>query len=279
VSLRPNLFRRVELKALTSIGSRAFVINIALTVLRRTDLVLVAMFMEVKWVTYYSLGRMLIVYTENAVFEITRAYTPRLTELYAKDERSALNELFFAGTRYAGVIAIVAVVGVWSFATYFLALWVGPEYVANLPRMLQSLSRQLIFASGKLTFLMWLTIFEAVVNIVLTVVLVRFYGLAGVAMGTVIPLLISQMLAMPWYMSTALGIAQRRWVIEGLGRPVLVGVLTLGLSQLLCWLYPPGTWAAFALEVLIVCAVASVLSMMLVLERGERAMLREKLGV
>jgi hypothetical protein len=44
-------------------------------------------------------------------------------------------------------------------------------------------------------------------------------------------------------------------------------------------LYPPGTSAAFALEVLIVCAVASVLSMMLVLERGERSMLREKLGV
>jgi O-antigen/teichoic acid export membrane protein len=296
VSLHPNRFRSSERKALTSIGSKAFVINIALTVLRRTDLVLVAMFMEVKWVTFYSLGRMLIVYTENAVFEITRAYTPRLTELYAKDERSALNELFFSGTRFAGVIAIVAIAGVWSFATYFLALWVGPEYVsgpltlrsdvvafllgvADLPRMLQSLSRQLIFASGKLTFLMWLTTFEAAVNIVLTIVLVQFYGLAGVAMGTVIPLLISQTLAMPWYMSTALGIPQRRWVVEGLGRPVLVGVLTFGLAQGLCWIHPPGTWAAFALEVLIVCVAASALAMMLVLEQSEKAILRAKLGV
>jgi O-antigen/teichoic acid export membrane protein len=296
VSLRPGLFRRDELKALTSIGSRAFAINIAQTVLRRTDLVLVAMFMEVKWVTYYSLGRMLIVYVENAVFEITRAYTPRLTELYAKDTRSVLHELYFAGTRYAAVTAMVAIAGVWSFATYFLDLWVGPEYVsgaltlrsdsvafllgvAYLPHLLQSMSRQLIFASGKLTFLMGLTIFEAVLNIVLTIVLVRFYGLAGVALGTVIPLLISQMLAMPWYMSTALGIPQWRWLTEGLGRPILVGVLTLALCQLLRWFHPPDTWAAFALEVLIVCVVASALAMMLVLQRGERALVREKLGV
>ena len=296
MSLRPNLFRREQLKALTRIGSRAFAINIALTVLRRTDLVLVAMFMEVKWVTYYSLGRMLIVYTENAVFEITRAYTPRLTELYAKETRSALHELYFTGTRYAAVVAIVAIVGVWSFATFFLELWVGPEYVsgpltlrsdsvafllglAYLPHMLQSMSRQLIFASGKLTFLMWLTIFEAVVNIVLTIVLVRFYGLAGVAIGTVIPLLISQMLAMPWYMSKMLGIPQSRWLSEGLGRPVLVGVLTLALCQLLRWVHAPHSWAALALEVLIVCAFASALAMIVVLERGERALLREKLGV
>jgi O-antigen/teichoic acid export membrane protein len=296
MSLRPDLFRRSELKALTSIGSKAFAINIALTVLHRTDLVLVGMFMEVKWVTYYSLGRMLIVYADRAVFEITRAYTPRLTELYAREEHSALSELFFAGTRYASVISIVVMVGVWSFATHFLALWVGPEYVsgpltlrsdmvafllgvASLPRMLQSLSRQLIFASGKLTFLMWLTIFEATVNIVATMILVQFYGLAGVAMGTVVPLFISQTLAMPWYMSTALGISQRRWVTEGLGRPALVGSLVLALSQLLCRVYPPVTWAAFSLQVLTVCAVASALAMTLVLHRGERAKLRKKLWV
>jgi O-antigen/teichoic acid export membrane protein len=296
VSLRPGLFRRDELKALTSIGSRAFAINIAQTVLRRTDLVLVAMFMEVKWVTYYSLGRMLIVYTENAVFEITRAYTPRLTELYAKGARSVLHELYFAGTRYAAVIAIVAIAGVWSFATYFLDLWVGPEYVsgpptlrsdsvafllgvAYLPHMFQSMSRQLIFASGKLTFLMWLTIFEAAVNVVLTIALVRPYGLAGVALGTAIPLLFSQMVAMPWYMAKGLEIPQWKWLTHGLGRPIIAGLLTFAFAQLVCRILVPRTWAALGAEVLIVCLVALALSMMLVLDSGERASLREKLGV
>ena len=296
VSLHPSLFRRSELKALTNIGSKTFVINLAQTILRRTDLVLIAMFMEVKWVTYYTLGRMLIAYTENAVFEITRAYTPRLTELYAKQTRPVLNELYFSGTRFAGVIAIVAIAGVWSFATDFLALWVGPDYVsgaltlrsdtvafllgaAYLPRMIQSISRQLIFASGKLTFLMWLTIFEAAVNIVLTIALIRPYGLAGVAIGTAIPLLFSQIVAMPWYMSKGLDIPQWKWLTHGLGRPIVVGLLTFGLAQLVSRLHAPRTWAAFGGEVLIVCLFAGVLSMMLVLERGERASLREKLGV
>jgi O-antigen/teichoic acid export membrane protein len=296
LSLHPALFRRNELKALTNIGSKTFAINIAQTILRRTDLVLIAMFMEVKWVTYYTLGRMLIVYTENAVFEITRAYTPRLTELYAKEARSVLNELYFTGTRFAGVIAIVAIAGVWSFATPFLGLWVGPGYVAGpltlrsdtvafllgaayLPRMLQSMSRQLIFASGKLTFLMWLTIFEAAVNVVLTIALVRPYGLAGVAMGTAIPLLFSQMVAMPWYMAKGLEIPQWKWLTHGLGRPIVAGLLTFAFAQLVCRILVPRTWAAFGAEVLMVCLVALALSMMLVLDSGERASLREKLGV
>lgn len=296
VSLHPALFRRGELKALTNIGSKTFAINIAQTILRRTDLVLIAMFMEVKWVTYYSLGRMLVAYTENAVFEITRAYTPRLTELYAKQTRSVLNELYFAGTRFAGVIAIVAIAGVWSFATFFLALWVGPDYVsgpltlrsdtvafvlglAYLPRMIQSISRQLIFASGKLTFLMWLTIFEAAVNIVLTIALVRPYGLAGVALGTAVPVLFSQLVAMPWYMSKGLDIPQWKWLKHGLGRPIVVGLLTFVLAQLVCRFHAPRTWTVFGAEVLVVCAFALALTMMVVLESGERASLREKLGV
>jgi O-antigen/teichoic acid export membrane protein len=296
LSLHPALFRRDELKALTNIGSKTFAINIAQTILRRTDLVLIAMFMEVKWVTYYTLGRMLIVYTENAVFEITRAYTPRLTELYAKQTRAVLDELYFTGTRFAGVIALVAIAGVWSFATPFLGLWVGPDYVAGpltlrsdtvafllgaayLPRMLQSMSRQLIFASGKLTFLMWLTIFEAAVNVVLTIALVGPYGLAGVAMGTAIPLLFSQMVAMPWYMAKGLEIPQWKWLTHGLGRPIVAGLLTFAFAQLVCRILVPRTWAAFGAEVLMVCLVALALSMMLVLDSGERASLREKLGV
>lgn len=296
VSLRPALFRRLELKALTNIGSKTFIINIAQTILQRTDLVLIAMFMEVRWVTYYTLGRMLIVYTENAVFEITRAYTPRLTELYAKHARSALNELYVTGTRYSAVIAIVAIAGIWSFATPFLALWVGSEYVsgpltlrsdtvafllgaAYLPRMIQSISRQLIFASGRLTFLMWLTVFEAIANVVITIALVGPYGLAGVAVGTLIPLLLSQILAMPWYMSRGLDIAQWDWLKRGLGRPIVVGVLTLGFAQLVRGIYMPQAWTSFALEVLIVCLFALALSTMLVLESSERATLREKLGV
>jgi O-antigen/teichoic acid export membrane protein len=296
VSLHPALFRRAELRALTNIGSKTFAINIAQTILRRTDLVLIAMFMEVKWVTYYTLGRMLIAYTENAVFEITRAYTPRLTELYAKQTRTVLNDLYFSGTRFAGVIAIVAIGGVWSFATFFLDLWVGPGYVAGpltlrsdtvafllgvayLPRMLQSMSRQLIFASGKLTFLMWLTIFEAAVNIVLTIALVRPYGLAGVALGTAIPLLLSQIVAMPWYMGKALGIPQWKWLTHGLARPILAGLLTFAVGQLVCRVYAPRTWAVFGAEVLVVCLFAVGSSTLLVLESGERAALREKLGV
>ena len=296
VSLHPALFRRSELKALTNIGSKTFAINIAQTVLRRTDLVLIAMFMEVKWVTFYTLGRMLIVYTENAVFEITRAYTPRLTELYAKQTRSVLNELYFTGTRFSAVIAIVAIAGVWSFATFFLGLWVGPDYVsgpltlrsdtvafllgaAYLPHMIQSMSRQLIFASGKLTFLMWLTISEAAANIVLTIALVGPYGLAGVAIGTVVPLLFSQLVAMPWYMAKELDISQRKWLTHGLGRPILVGLLTFALAQLVGRIHAPVTWAAFGAEVLLVCVFAVALSMVLVLERGERASLRAKLGV
>jgi O-antigen/teichoic acid export membrane protein len=296
VSLRPALFRRSELKALTNIGSKTFAINIAQTVLHRTDLVLIAMFMEVRWVTFYTLGRMLIVYTENAVFEITRAYTPRLTELYAKESRAVLNELYYSGTRFAAVIAIVSISGVWTFATSFLTLWVGPDYVSGpltmrsdtvafvlgvafLPRMVHSMSRQLIFASGKLTFLMGLTIFEAAVNIVFTIALVGPYGLAGVAAGTAIPLLFSQIFAMPWYMSRGLGISPWKWLTHGLGRPALAGLLTFVLGQLVYRLHAPRSWAAFGGEVLLVCVCAAGLSMALVLERSERASLREKLGV
>jgi hypothetical protein len=64
-----------------------------------------------------------------------------------------------------------------------------------------------------------------------------------------------------------------------LGRPIVAGLLTLAFAQLVCRMLAPRSWAVFGAEVLVVCLVAVALSMMLVLDSGERASLREKLGV
>ena len=115
------------------------------------------------------------------------------------------------------------VAGMLIFGKDFIRLWLGASYVsgpwtdrsdvimiilvlANLPRMLQSISWQLLFAMARVRFLMWLNVCEAVANLSLSLLLVRRYGPAGVALGTLFPLLASHMLVMPVYISRTLKI-------------------------------------------------------------------------
>ena len=122
------------------------------------------------------------------------------------------------GVRAVGMVVTGIAAGILVFGKDFIRLWLGNPYVtgawttrsdiimlillaANLPRMLQSISWQLLFGMARMRFLMWLNICEAVANLGLSLLLVRYYGPAGVALGTLLPLLISHGIIMPVYTS------------------------------------------------------------------------------
>jgi len=89
----------------------------------------------------------------------------------------------------------------------------------------------IIIAKGQHGPLGWWTIAEGVANIVLSVIWGRSHGLLGVAMGTIVPMLVVKLFIQPWYAMKAAEMNAWDYLRKGLTRPLLAGVLFFVLAE------------------------------------------------
>jgi hypothetical protein len=89
-----------------------------------------------------------------------------------------------------------------------------------------------LFASAKHRSLAIANVTEAIVNVGLSIVLGRMYGLVGVAFGTLIPLLVVQLFWVAPYGCRSLGISVGRFARLAVPAAIAVAVFTIVSSAL-----------------------------------------------
>lgn len=293
IFVRPKWFHIERGYELAGYGFRNAVGQVALLIIYRMDLTVVGMFAGIYRVTFYAIAGTLISYATSLCSNITFVYTPRFTHLVSSNDNTKLEELYFSGMRVTGMVVTGLVAGMLVFGKDFIRLWLGVSYVsgawtdrsdvimailiiANLPFMLQSISRQRLYAMARVRFLMWLSVCEAIANLSLSILLARRYGPAGVALGTFFPLLVSQLLIMPVYSSRAFNIPLWQHLRKGLAIPVVTGLLMAGVDIVCIRIAPPTTWGIFACDALVAGLLGSLLCLGIGLSRMER---RQLLGM
>ena len=64
-------------------------------------------------------------------------------------------------------------------------------------------------------------VFEALLNLGLSIVLVKTIGMYGVAWGTSISMLFTHLAFWPWYVQKVLNVSPRTYILQGWGKPVV----------------------------------------------------------
>ena len=225
---------------------------------------------------------------------VTRSYTPKFTQLHAQGNIEELRRVFLSGSRISGLLAVFLFASLTGFCTPFLRLWVGPEFVtgpwtmrsdavmiilfvAQLPRIMQSISWQLLFATARVRFLMWINIAEAASSLAVSLALVKPLGLAGVALGVLAPLLVTHLFLMPPYILRQLAMPAARYLREGIGAPLAIGASLLALNLALTAAAPPLTWTLFFSEATLSALAGAILVLAFGFTADERAQLKGKL--
>jgi O-antigen/teichoic acid export membrane protein len=284
---RPQWFRMERVRTLMGYGLRNAVGGIALLVIYRLDLTVVGMFAGLGQVTFYSIGGSLVGYASSLCSQFTYVFTPRFTQLESRGRSGDVQQLYFFGMRVVGMIAAGLAAGLLVFGRDFIRLWLGPSYVtgawssrsdvimviliaANLPRMLQSITWQRLYAMARVRFLMWLNVCEAIANLVLSLLLVHRFGAAGVALGTLFPLLVSHVVVMPVYSSRAFGIPLTQLLRKGMAIPLTTGLLMALVDVACIRIAPPTTWLVFFADVTVAITIGASICIGIGLSREER---------
>jgi len=294
-SLFPRNFHFTEFRALFRLGTMNLIINIAQILINRTDSVVIGVFLGVKWVAYYNIGRMLVEYASQINFNITRAFTPHLTHLYSKGDIEGFDRLFLLGVRFSTLIALPLAACMFAFGRPFLGLWVGEAYVsraflersdvimtllllAQVIRWPQSISWQLIVATGKYRFLVYVNVAEAILNLGLSLLFVRYWGMAGVALGTLIPMALSNLIFMPVHVLRRFHIPLGRYFAQGIGRSLATGALQFVFCYTVVTLFYPSSWRALLAEGALAIAFAAALAAAAGLTRDDRRLVLDRAG-
>lgn len=123
------------------------------------------------------------------------AVMPLASSMGATGRHASLHSLLMRGTKYTAALISPIVVVLVVFARPLIAAWLGPDFARHaivaqvlvLPHLLTSLGLMgdaIVISQGKLAGRVPYIVVQAVLNIVLSVLLIPEYGVLGVALGT-----------------------------------------------------------------------------------------------
>jgi O-antigen/teichoic acid export membrane protein len=267
-------------------GKKNVVMDVAWLLVNRKDVMLTTAFWGSQWVPTYSFARILVASISDLCSYITQPIRPNLIYHWARNEYEAAYTIYYTIARYSAFPVLLAAAFLGVFGTDFLRLWIGPRFVSGLwwfradvvlffllaaqvPRALHSVSWQLLQATDKHRSLSILIVIEAICNLALAFRLIR-YGTVGLAIALFIPMFLSHVVVLPILLRRFVGFSMQRYVIEGVGRPILVAaVVTMVGVALYAW-NPPNSWPSLLFDGASMAAIGLLLGVAFVLRPVDR---------
>jgi O-antigen/teichoic acid export membrane protein len=196
--IRSGLFRRDRLRELTSFSVYMFVIDWARKLNYSLDAVVIAAFMNTSAVAVWSIGQRVVEAMLRLTIQLSDVLFPAVVDHDTSRRINRLQAILLIGTRLSLATVIPIAVALILLADALVRAWVGQNFSGSVA-VLQLLSVTVIFRVGNATATTLLkgagehrlvavtNILTGVVNLALSVVLVRRFGLVGVALGTLVP--------------------------------------------------------------------------------------------
>lgn len=285
VHFATRLISAKRIRELFGFSVRSLLVSIGDSLRFYSDSAVITAVLNVALVTPFSVATRLIECFKSVVIAAGGPVLGSMTELDGGSRLEESRTLLLRSTRMLSLLSILGGVLLLVDGRILLRIWVGPElssaypilailaagYMINLalhPMLL------IVIARGQHGPLGAWTIAEGLANIGLSIIWGRSYGLLGIAMGTVIPMLGIKLIIQPYYALKAAELPAWTYLYEGLGRPLVVAPL-FALAAALIAVYATPNLPLFTALVLGQVIVFLGIAWILGLTRTERQSVRK----
>jgi O-antigen/teichoic acid export membrane protein len=279
-----------RLRELLSFSVFSFIANASLQLAMLADLALITWFLGPDQVAYYSVGLILVNYSQKLVGMAGGVIYPELIKQCGKGNSAEIQWLF----RRAGDMKAFLGIGLWCgiiiFGREFMHNWMGSDYdisywvvaillIARLVSIVSSLAPAVISGLGQVKVMACVYSLQVAVNIALTVVFFLLgLGLPGAALGTTaaaIPAMIVTLIIVSRCISLNWVSYLRKTVIRWL----TVALMYCGVSFAILKTVPQGGWGWFALKIALAATAYLPLAWVYILSREDRKRILRKIGL
>jgi O-antigen/teichoic acid export membrane protein len=273
VPITPRFVDRAHLGLIGSYSGFAFIGALAASIAFQTDALVITTFIGAAFVTPFALAAGLVDNARWLVQSAAHVLSPAASELDTLGERDKLHAMVLAGSKYSILVSWPVLLGLIVFGDNLIRTWVGERYVTveplarvlsahgpsasaaqilillAIPTMIalpQTSAASILYGVGKHRGVVALSILNALLNLGLSILWVGPFGIAGVALGTAVPLAIVAGIATMIYTCRALDLSIARYAWDGFVRPALCVLAFLVPALFLQWRFEPVGWGPLA---------------------------------
>jgi O-antigen/teichoic acid export membrane protein len=240
-----------SMRRIARYSGTTFLIIVAGRLRFKTDAVVIGTFVSTAAVTYFTIGSRLVDYSTELVHSMAQIFVPMSSQSDALGDLDRLRKIFVAGNRLCALAVLPITTILIILGKSVIEAWMGARYVSlSYPVMLillvpstlmlmQAASSRVLFGMGKHQMLAKVTLAEGTANLVLSIVLVRKYGIVGDAIGTAIPLFCTVLFFLPLHLCRLLKLRLLSYVRSAFLLPFLLTIpLVVVLLLLKRWFIP-----------------------------------------
>lgn len=264
-------------------GVWAFVDNLGVRVIFYTDVTVIGLLIGMKEIAYYSIALMLVDTARNLFADVLRVITPDMEKAAGRNDLAEMRWFVAKGTRVTTALATPIVAGLMVLGHAFIRLWMPPGFgssgwvllilmIAQYFGLFSWAPLMAIKALGEVRFVAVIRIIEAALNLGLSLffVLALGWGIYGVALGTLVPMVCVGSLIGGGYGFKRIRLSFKT-VVLSIVAPSLVGLALFGgmcLAAVRFWRLD--SWLSFFAVVGGLAVLYVPIMLFVVLSAGER---------
>lgn len=242
---RPKLtyIKKRELMEMLSFSFAILLQAVVNQVNNNVDTILLGAMIPEKWIiTMYSSALVIYGTYTSIVSVMSTFFLPKATRLIAVNASGEeLTDFVIKPGRYQAMIAIAVVSGFAVLGKEFISIWIGNRYIdayyvalfliipVTVP-LVQNAAVSILDATLKRLFRSIILVIMAVVNVIVSVILIKRFSFWGAAMGTFFSLCIGHIFLMNWYYARTFKMNIMRMFVS-----IFKGILPMGvLAGVIC---------------------------------------------
>ena len=280
--------RAEELRILYGFGVPAFLITFALRLISYTDTTVIGVVLGAASVGLYALPLQIVEYARMAVTGYSGVLLARIAVLHATGDGAGLRRVYLLNLRVAALIASFLLVNVMWLGVPFLNSWVGPTFaeparwviiwlsLATFLHVFSTWSSLPFYHSMQILRLpVNVLIVEAMLNLVLSIMMAKRFGISGVALATLIPAGVS-FAVLPRRLARTLSVSTSTWVRSAMLPAAMMGIAVSASHWLMGLWFDASSFPLLALRT-IGTLPGAIVVVLVTASREERTDLRARL--
>jgi O-antigen/teichoic acid export membrane protein len=241
ITINVKLINKNKIAELFGYSSKTFVGQIADILRFRLDSMVIVYFLNLSLVAPYVIGQRLIEYFTDFIGSLFGILTPVFSKYDGENNTQEIQNKLIEMTKFSVLMSVYVGLTIIIYGKQFIISWMGKNYessyliavilcISYMFALMQNPSVSLLFGISKHKYFVVANSCEGLLNVVLSVILVRPYGIYGVAMGTSISMLTFKLFVQPVYVCKIIDIKLKRYYSECLLIPALKTLAVMAIA-------------------------------------------------
>jgi len=246
-----SLFRRARLREVTGFSIYMLALDWSAKLNYSSDTMVIGAILDTTAVGFWTVGQRLAQVAQQLTRQLNDALFPAVVDSDAAQRQDRLQTILLQGTKLSLGLAVPLCVGLILMAEPLIHSWVGVSFAASvapaqimlavvLVRIAAASANTILKGAGEHRLLTFTNGITAVVNVLLSIVLIRPLGLIGVALGTLIPVATSAALVLYPAACRRVGLPLRKTLTEAFWPAIWPAAFMIAALRLGARLPPAG---------------------------------------